>query len=213
METWIKDFFTWTVEVVKLFGYPGVLVMMTLESTFVPLPSELVMPQAGYLAAQGQMNFALAVLMAVIGGVLGSLINYGLAFWLGRPFFMKFGKYVLCPPHKFAKMERYFATHGEISIFTGRLLLGVRHFISFPAGLARMHLWKFCFYTAFGAGIWAAILAAIGYFVGNNPELLHRHYRHAVLLVYAGCVLLIGVYVYYHRRRQRTAPTPADSAD
>ena len=202
METWIKDFFTWTVEVVKLFGYPGVLVMMTLESTFVPLPSELVMPQAGYLAAQGQMNFALAVLMAVIGGVLGSLINYGLAFWLGRPFFMKFGK-----------MERYFATHGEISIFTGRLLLGVRHFISFPAGLARMHLWKFCFYTAFGAGIWAAILAAIGYFVGNNPELLHRHYRHAVLLVFAGCVQLIGVYVYYHRRRQRTAPTPADSAD
>ena len=210
METWIKDFLSWTVEVVKLFGYPGVLVMMTLESTFVPLPSELVMPQAGYLAAQGHMNFALAVLMAVIGGVLGSLINYGLAFWLGRPFFLRFGKYLLCPPHKFEKMEKYFATHGEISIFTGRLLLGVRHFISFPAGLARMHLWKFCFYTAFGAGLWAAILAAIGYFVGNNPALLHAYYRQATLLVGAGCVVLIGGYVYFHRRRRRAGTTPSE---
>ena len=100
----LLEMFQWTVEFVDKVGYLGVFVMMTLESTFVPLPSELVMPQAGYLAAEGRMNLWIAVLMATVGSILGALINYGLAYWLGRPFLLKYGKYVLCPPHKFEKM-------------------------------------------------------------------------------------------------------------
>ena len=97
----LMQLFEATVAFVDKAGYVGILVMMTLESTFVPLPSELVMPQAGYLAASGKMDIWVAIAMATVGSVLGALINYGLAYWLGRPFFMKFGKYLLCPPHKF----------------------------------------------------------------------------------------------------------------
>jgi membrane protein DedA with SNARE-associated domain len=197
----LLEMFQWTVEFVDKVGYLGVFVMMTLESTFVPLPSELVMPQAGYLAAEGRMNLWIAVLMATVGSILGALINYGLAYWLGRPFLLKYGKYVLCPPHKFEKMEKFFQRHGEVGTFTGRLVLGVRHFISFPAGLARMNLWHFCFYPGVGAGLWALILGWIGYKVGLNKDLLHRYYREAVLALAAFCVLVLAVYAYIYRRR------------
>lgn len=196
------ELFEMTVRFVEQTGYLGVLIMMTLESTFIPLPSELVMPQAGYLAATGKMNIWIAILMATIGSVLGALINYGLAYWLGRPFFLKYGKYVLCPPHKFAKMETFFLRHGEVGTFTGRLILGVRHFISFPAGLAHMNLTRFCLYTGVGAGLWAAVLAWIGYFAGKNQALLHTYYREAALSLCVFCVLVLAVYTFFHRRRQ-----------
>ena len=199
----LMQFFEATVRFVDQMGYVGVLVMMTLESTFVPLPSELVMPQAGYLAASGKMNIWIAVLMATIGSILGALINYGLAYWLGRPFLMKYGKYVLCPPHKFAKMESFFLRHGEVGTFTGRLVLGVRHFISFPAGLARMNLARFSLYTGVGAGLWATVLAWIGYVAGKNQALLHSYYREAVAVLFVFCVAVLAVYTWWRRRQAR----------
>ena len=205
----LVQLFQWTVEIVHKLGYPGVLALMTLESTFVPIPSELVMPQAGYLAAQGQMNFWIALLMATAGSVLGALINYGIAIKMGRPLMLKYGKYFLCPPHKFEKMEKFFVTHGEISTFTGRLILGVRHFISFPAGLARMHLSKFCFYTALGAGFWAAVLETIGFVVGDKPDLIKRYAHQAGALAFVGCVGIVTIYVIIHRRRKAAASQPA----
>jgi len=208
----LVQLFQWTVELIHKLGYPGVLMLMTLESTFVPIPSELVMPQAGYLAAQGHMNFWIALVIATVGSVVGALINYGIAIKLGRPLMLRYGKYFLCPPHKFEKMEKFFISHGEISTFTGRLILGVRHFISFPAGLSRMHLWKFCFYTACGAGFWAAVLEFIGYYVGKKvptPEAFMqaaKHYSHlAALVVFLGCVVLVAGYVWLHRRRKAAA--------
>lgn len=197
----LMQLFEATVAFVDKAGYVGILVMMTLESTFVPLPSELVMPQAGYLAASGKMDIWVAIAMATVGSVLGALINYGLAYWLGRPFFMKFGKYLLCPPHKFEKMEAFFIRHGEVGTFTGRLVLGVRHFISFPAGLARMHLGRFCFYTGVGAGLWAAVLAWIGFIAGKNKELLHQYFREASFALMALCALVLVVYAVLYRRR------------
>ena len=209
----LMHLFELTVQFVDKMGYIGVLVMMTLESTFVPLPSELVMPQAGYLAAAGKMNIWIAILMATIGSVLGALINYGLAYWLGRPFLMKYGKYILCQPHKFAKMEAFFLRHGEVGTFTGRLVLGVRHFIAFPAGLARMNLMRFCLYTAVGAGLWTAILAWIGYVAGKNTALLHTYYREAAVVLFLFCVLLLAVYAFFcHRRQARLAQTVAVGA-
>jgi len=201
----LVQLFQWTVEVIHKLGYPGVFALMTLESTFVPIPSELVMPQAGYLAATGQMNFWIALVMATLGSVAGALINYGIAVKMGRPLILKYGKYFLCPPHKFEKMEKFFISHGEISTFTGRLILGVRHFISFPAGLARMHLWKFCFYTACGAGFWAAVLEAIGYVVGDKPELIKKYAHQAGALAFLLCVGLVTIYIVVHRRRKAAA--------
>lgn len=198
----LTEFFEMTVRFVESAGYGGVGIMMMLESTFIPLPSELVMPQAGYLAASGKMNIWVAILMAMIGSTMGALINYGLAYWLGRPFFMKYGKYILCPPNKFNQMEAFFLRHGEVGTFTGRLIFGVRHFISFPAGLARMNLRRFCLYTGVGSGLWATILAWIGYYAGKNQALLHTYYREAVILLFVFCMAVLAAYTWLHRRRQ-----------
>jgi membrane protein DedA with SNARE-associated domain len=204
---WLHEFIAWVVGVVGAWGYPGVFVLMCLESTFVPVPSELVMPPAGYLATLPpsdpmHMNVYVAVLVGTVGCMAGASINYALALWLGRPFLLRFGKYVLCPPHKFEKMERFFLTHGEIGTFTGRLILGVRHFISFPAGLARMNIPRFLFLTGLGSGIWCAILAAIGYFVGKNKDLVAQYSKHAAIGVTVACLAMIAIYVYCHRRKQ-----------
>lgn len=201
----LVQLFQWTVEWIKAVGYPGVFVLMTLESTFIPIPSELVMPQVGYLAATGQMNFWIGLLMCTTGSVLGALINYFIAVKMGRPLMLKYGKYFLCPPHKFEKMEKFFVAHGEVSTFTGRLILGVRHFISFPAGLARMHLWKFCFYTALGAGIWGAILEVIGFLVGDKPELIKKYAHQAAALAALACIAIVLVYIVVHKRRKAAA--------
>lgn len=208
----LQGFIDWIVAVVGHWGYPGIFVMMCLESTFVPLPSELVMPPAGYLATlpstdPHHMNIVVAILMGGLGSMAGASINYGLALWLGRPFFMKFGKYLLCPPDKFAKVERFFLTHGEIGTFTGRLILGVRHFISFPAGLARMNLGRFLFYTGLGSGLWCAILAVIGYVVGRNKELVYKYSKQAGLAVTIACLAMIAIYVYLHRRKMKLGGT------
>jgi len=205
----LVQLFQWTVEWIKAVGYPGVFVLMTLESTFVPIPSELVMPQVGCLVAQGHMNFWVGLLMCTTGGVLGALINYGIAVTMGRALILKYGKFVLCPPHKFEKMEKFFNAHGEISTFTGRLILGVRHFISFPAGLSRMHIWKFCFYTALGAGIWGAILEAIGYYVGKDIDAIKKYAHQAAALAALVCIAIVVVYVIIHKRRKAAAAAAA----
>lgn len=210
----LAQLFQWTVEIIHQLGYSGVFALMTLESTFVPIPSELVMPQAGYLAAQGHMNFWVALLVATLGSVAGSLINYSIAVKMGRPLMLKYGKYFFCPPHKFEKMEKFFISHGEISTFTGRLILGVRHFISFPAGLSRMHLWKFCFYTALGAGLWAAVLEAVGFIVGDKPDLIKKYAHQAGAMAFLLCVIIVTLYIVVHRRRKAAAaaatPAPLD---
>ena len=199
-------------DVIGHWGYAGIFVLMTLESTFVPVPSELVMPPAGFLAAAGQMNVFVAVLMGTLGSMAGASFNYGLAFFLGRPFFVKYGKFVLCPPHKFEKMEKFFITHGDFGTFTGRLMLGIRHFISFPAGLAKMNFAKFLGYTAAGSAIWCSILTAIGFYIGKasagkTADELSEMYKHYGKLAAYGavvvCIVLIVGYVW--RQKQKKA--------
>lgn len=204
------------VEVVNSWGYPGIFVLMCLESTVFPIPSEVVMPPAGYLASIGEMNLAVAILAGTLGSVAGASINYGLAIWLGRPFLLKYGRYVLCPPHKFEKVERFFLTHGEIGTFTGRLILGVRHFISLPAGLSRMNLPRFLVLTALGSAIWCGVLAFIGFWLGrvsknvSPQELQHlfvRYGKGAGVLATLLCILIIGLYIWNHRRKVKAATT------
>jgi membrane protein DedA with SNARE-associated domain len=199
----MNAFLSWLVEAIGTMGYSGILFLMFIESTFIPLPSELVIPPAGYLIYQKQMNWFGVIVSGTAGSVLGALFNYAIAISLGRPFILRYGKYFGVSENHFRKGEDFFLKHGNISTFIGRLILGVRHYISFPAGLCRMNLMKFSFYTAFGAGIWVCILAYIGYFVGNNQEKIMVMSRQWTLYVILGCGLLIAVYIFWQRRKQK----------
>lgn len=198
----MHTFLNWLVDTIGTMGYPGIIFLMFIESTFIPLPSELVIPPAGYLISQNRMSWVGVIASGTIGSVLGALFNYAIAVYLGRPFILKYGKYFGVTEKHFRKGEEFFFKHGTISTFIGRLILGVRHYISFPAGLARMDLKKFCFYTAFGAGVWVLILAYIGFFVGNNKEQIMAVSRQWSIYVIIGCVLLIVIYILWHRRKK-----------
>ena len=173
--------------------------MMFLESSFIPFPSEVVMIPAGYLAYKGEMNLVLTILAGTFGSLMGALLNYYLAIKLGRPFLLHYGKYVMFNEASLQRMEDFFARHGHVSTFTGRLIPVVRQYISLPAGLARMNLVVFSFYTSLGAGIWVTILALLGYYIGGN-ELLIREYLRGILIILA-ISIVIGVAVYLRLQR------------
>src|SRR5512144_1454485 len=170
----------WLVTTIGAMGYPGIFLLMAMESSVIPIPSELVMPPAGYLAQQGQMNMLVVILCGTLGSLIGAYANYFAAHYLGRPLVIKYGKYVWITEEKFAKVEAFFQSHGEVSTFIGRLLPVVRHLISLPAGLAGMNHVKFSLYTLLGAGLWVTILTYIGYFIGENQELIMK-YSHQAL--------------------------------
>ena len=151
-------------------NYGTILFLMFLESTVVPVPSELVVAPAAYHAAGGNLNVWLVVLFATIGADLGATINYVAARWLGRPVIYRFansrwGRMCLLNQEKVERSEQYFNNHGMVATITGRLVIGIRHLISLPAGLARMHYGKFLLYTTIGAAAWHAILAALGWYM------------------------------------------------
>lgn len=158
-------------------NYWTVTLFMAIESSFIPFPSEAVVPPAAWKAAvSGEMNVFFVVLFATVGAIIGAFINYYLAVWLGRPIVYKFansrfGHMCLIDEAKVQNAERYFDKHGAVSTFIGRLVPAVRQLISIPAGLARMGLGRFVFYTSLGAGVWNAILAALGYYMASIPGL------------------------------------------
>lgn len=196
----------WVVQTVGHWGYPGVVVMMFLESSFFPFPSEVVVAPAGYLAARGEMSLPLVILAGVAGSLAGALFNYWLAVMWGRPFFEKYGRYVLVSGKSLDKADRFFADHGHISTFVGRLLPGIRQYISLPAGLARMNLPLFAAFTGLGAGIWVIVLALLGYFIGNNQELMNQYLHQIVLGTVGFAVILVTGYVLLKRRQYSKAP-------
>jgi membrane protein DedA with SNARE-associated domain len=182
-------------------GYTGIFLLMFLESTFFPFPSEIVMIPAGYLAYQGKMNIYLVVLAGIFGSVAGALFNYYLAMFFGRKFILKYGKYFFVKESTLEKLEAFFVKHGELSTFNGRLIPGIRQLISLPAGLAQMNVAKFSFYSALGAGIWVVVLVALGYLLGSNEELISKYLKSATLIALI-CVALITIfYIVRHKRR------------
>ncbi len=199
----------WLLDRFRDFGYPGIVVLMAIESSILPLPSELVMPPAGYLVAKGEMDFLVAVACGVLGSILGALANYGLAYWLGRAFVRRLGRYVLVSERSLERSERFFAAHGEISTFVARMLPVVRHLISLPAGIARMPLPRFVVFTGLGAAVWCTILTWIGWFIGKREDLLRnaldqaaRNYAgRAVMILIPILGALSVAYVFWHRRR------------
>jgi len=192
----------WLLATIGALGYPGIFLLMAMESSVIPVPSELVMPPAGYLAQQGNMNIWIAIFMGTAGSLVGAYANYYAAHYLGRPLLLRYGKYVWITEEKFAKVEQFFKDHGEISTFIGRLLPVIRHLISLPAGLAGMNHVKFTIYTLAGAGIWVTILTWIGYFIGANQELIMQYSHQAVIGVVIVSAVIIFLYIRNHRKKK-----------
>lgn len=185
-------------------NYWTITLLMTIESSFIPFPSEIVVPPAAYNAAAGELNIYLVVLFATLGACLGALINYSLALWIGRPLVYKFadsrlGHLLLLSGEKVEHAEKYFRDHGIVSTLVGRLIPAVRQLISIPAGLAKMKLHVFLLFTAIGAGLWNAVLAALGYFLHRvvpKEELIPtvEKYSHEIGLGIVMVVVLVIAY-------------------
>jgi membrane protein DedA with SNARE-associated domain len=192
----------WIVATVDQWGYLGIFIAMFLESSFFPFPSEVIMVPAGYLAYQGQMNLWSAIGVGIGGSLAGALFNYWLAVVLGRPLLERYGRYILLKPETLDKLDLFFQKHGEISTFSGRLIPGVRQYISLPAGLSRMHLGRFALYTTLGAGAWVSVLAILGYLVGRNQEQVARYLHSATVMALIFVAGLILFYWLRHRARE-----------
>ncbi|WP_270978532.1 DedA family protein [Campylobacter helveticus] len=188
----MQEIFNFIIETASAWGYFGIIVLMTLESCFIPFPSEVVMIPAGYLAHKGELNLSLCILSGIFGSILGALINYYLCFFWGRDFILRYGRFFGITEEKFAKFEVFFNRHGEFSTFVCRLLPGIRQYISMPAGLAKMRLINFVIFTAAGSGIWVSILVFLGYFLGQNEELI-KEYLHQILLFILLFVFILSI--------------------
>ncbi len=189
-------------------NYASITALMTIESSFIPFPSEVVIPPAVYVAASPEsalcvtgnylLDVLLIVLFGTIGAMLGAIINYGLSVWLGRIIIYKFadsrlGHLCLLSSEKVQKAEAYFNEHGKVSTFVGRLIPGIRQLISIPAGLAKMHFGQFLLYTFLGAFIWNSILALLGYVAHGQADLINQ-YSHELSVA---ILVLLGVVVVY----------------
>ncbi len=184
-------------------NYWTIALLMTVESSFIPFPSEIVMPPAAYLASQGELNFFLVILSASIGCLIGALFNYYLSLYLGRALVYKFAdsKYArlfLFNKDKVQKAEDYFIKNGNTSTFIGRLIPGIRQLISIPAGLAKMNLKHFILYTVLGSTLWNLILALLGFFFGKNQALFEQHY-HELSYIAIGIGVLFVAYLIFKR--------------
>ena len=198
----IKEIAQTIVDLIFDWGYIGIFLLMAIESSFVPFPSEIVLIPAGYLASKGDMNFGLIMASGLGGSMLGAFINYYLALLLGRRVLMRYGKYFFISEASMLKMDNYFSKHGAISTFIGRLIPGIRQLISIPAGLSRMNLVVFTTYTALGAGIWALILVSLGYFIGQNQELIDVYLKQITIIVLVSLILL-GIWYTYAQKNKK----------
>ncbi|MBL7155399.1 MAG: DedA family protein [Candidatus Portnoybacteria bacterium] len=209
----IESIFVWlaslVTSIISKIGYGGVVVLMTIESSFIPFPSEIIVPPAAYLAQQGQFNIYLVIIAGITGSLLGALINYYLAYTLGRKIIYalagkKFSKFLLINPEKLVRAEKYFLKYGNVSTFIGRLVPWVRQLVSIPAGFSKMNLKKFIFYTSLGSGTWVIILAVLGYTFGSNQELLAEYYNEiSLFFIILALIIVIGIII---KRRIQNGP-------
>ncbi len=195
------EFFLDVVWFVESLGYFGIFIMTFIENTFIPIPAEITLIPAGYLVQRGEMHGVAVLLVSSLGTLAGSTANYYIAYFFGRKLFTNKGKYFFVNQSKLEKIEKFFASHGAISVFTGRFLPGIKHFISFPAGLAKMDIKTFCLYTFAGGVIWCAVLISLGYMIGEN-ELLIKKYLKQVNFVFL--ILVSAMVVAYYIWKKRT---------
>jgi len=190
------------VDLIFEWGYLGIFLLMALESSFVPFPSEIVLIPAGYLASQEKMSLGMIMLSGVGGSLVGAFINYFLALFVGRRFLQRYGKYFFIKENALIKMDTFFAQHGHISTFIGRLIPGIRQLISIPAGLARMNLIVFSIFTTLGAGIWALVLVLLGYYIGENEVLIKEYLQQITLTLLVVLLFIASWYTYYQKNKK-----------
>jgi membrane protein DedA with SNARE-associated domain len=199
----------WVKHVIESLGYPGVFILITLESTLVPIPSELVMPFAGYLASRGEFSLPIVLAINSVAALLGSGICYAIGAKGGKPFLQRYGKFFLLRQHDLEKTERIFQRYGRMVILIGRFLPVVRHIISVPAGIARMPLRPFFLQTFIGSTLWGGFLILLGYQLGESWEAVAAQIKRFDLLI--GVVIVLGVLAiaarFVMRRRRETAAT------
>lgn len=178
----IINIINWFLAIAHGLGYGGVFFLMIIESSFLPMPSEVVIPPAAYLASQGELNIFLVILFGLLGSLIGAIINYVLAFYLGRAIIYRlssrsWAKFLFISPQKVLRAEKYFLRNANSATFIGRFIPIIRQLVSLPAGFFKMNFFKFIFWTTLGSGLWIIILAALGYFIGANKELLYQYYH------------------------------------
>lgn len=202
----IAALFAWITDTIGALGYAGVVFLMALESAGIPLPSEVIMPFSGYLALTGRFTLFNASLAGAVGCLLGSLAAYWVSAAGGRPLLERYGRYVLISRHDLAMADRWFGRWGGATVFVGRLLPAVRTYISFPAGVARVGLWRFSLYTFVGSLLWCYLLAWIGFRLGERWASIRRAFEGFEILIAA--VILAGI-VWWVWRHLRLRDAPA----
>jgi membrane protein DedA with SNARE-associated domain len=184
------------VSLISASAYPGIFVLMMLESMFFPVPSEAVMPFAGFLIVDGTLTWTGTIVAATLGSLVGSLISYAIGYYGGKTFILKFGKFFLLKEKHLEMSEHFFNRHGQITIFASRFIPVVRHFISIPAGAGKMNLFKFCVYTVLGAGIWNAFLTYLGYKLKQNWDTVMQYSHYIDMAILVVLLVALGYYIY-----------------
>jgi membrane protein DedA with SNARE-associated domain len=202
----LKQFFqpliAWYLAALKTAGYPVIVLLMTMESSFLPLPSEVIIPPAAHLADTGQipLGFAGIVIAGASGSWLGATIMYWLARMAGRPLILRYGRLVLFPPEKLEKAERWMAHYGAMGVFIARLLPGARQLVGIPAGIAKMDYLKFSIFTLLGSAIWCSVLCYVGVKAGQDAQLMHGELHHVALWLGGAMIFLGGLYYFFVHR-------------
>lgn len=191
------------VHFVESLGYLGIFIMTVIEGTLVPIPNELTMIPAGYLVAVGKMDMFGVLLAGIIGNLVGGWITYYIAYNYGRVLVKKFGRYVFFTEEKLHKVEKYFADHGPISIALGRIAPGLKHFISFPAGLAKMNLKLFSIFTIIGGGAWIIMLVMLGYLIGDNERAIGPYLKQIQWFILGAIGLVITLYILWNKKKSK----------
>jgi membrane protein DedA with SNARE-associated domain len=203
VEAIITEISRFVVSMISTFGYTGIFLTMAIESACIPLPSEIIMPFAGYLVTTGQFTMLGVTLAGAIGNVAGSLVAYYAGVWGGRPFFERYGSYMLVSVRDIEMADRWFAKYGEAAVFFGRMLPIVRTFISLPAGIAGVNIYRFILFTFLGALPWCYLLAYVGVKMGEHWEQLKDYFHQFDIVIGVGLALAIGYFVWSHWPRRQ----------
>ena len=198
----IQHLTDWYDHALQTGGYGAILLLMTMESSFLPLPSEVIIPPAAHMADTGQLalGFSGIVLAGALGSWLGATIMYWLARKAGRPLVLRYGRLVLFPPEKLAKAERWMSHYGAMGVFVARLLPGARQLVGIPAGIARLSYLQFSIFTLLGATIWCSVLCYVGVKAGQDEKLMHGELQHVALWLGGAMLLLGGLYYFFVHR-------------
>ena len=206
LKTFFQPLIAWYLAALKTGGYPAIVLLMTMESSFLPLPSEVIIPPAAHLADAGTDSAGISrgiVIAGAFGSWLGATLMYWVARMAGRPLVLRYGKFVLFPPEKLEKAERWMAHYGAMGVFIARLLPGARQLVGIPAGIARMDYLKFSIFTLLGSTIWCAVLCYVGVKAGQDAQLMHGELHHVALWLGGAMIFLGGLYYFFVHRQMK----------